>query len=873
MSQKIRFIQKDEYFYKLCITYINFLSYKVQTKSQLKTAFKYITVFTCLFILASSCSRKKDRFLNRHWHALNTKYNVLYNGGLALEEGINELDALYKDNYWGTLPVERLTLEETLDFEDQNLNPNFERSEEKAIKAVHTHGMKIKGKEKNNQIDEAYIMLGINRYYSGRFIPAIEAFNYILFKHPASNNINTAKLWRAKANLRLENEFIALNDLKELLQNEDLSEINQIQAHASLAQLYINTGSLKNALNSLENAANTTKDKMFKGRLRFIQGQLYNIEGKKDSADLAFQKVINLKRKVPRSYRINAFLEQVKNFNYSSKKLDSLEDFLDDIASNRENRPYLDRIYHTTAKHYLKTNKDSIAISYFNKSLQTKSQDLYLNALNYHTIADYYYENSNYTSAGVYYDSTLANYKKRTKPYRAVKKRLDNLKDVILYESIVKVNDSILELVSLPENELISYFESYITALKDKSEKTKNKRTKSRRMTINSAGDKKNIKAGSFYFYQNTTVAYGKGEFKTFWGERPLEDNWRWSSKKVTGNSNDKYYDINKETKFTDSLTPIVLINRLPKDSTIIDSISRRRNFAYFKLGLIYKNKFKDYSRSRLKLETLLKRDPEQRLILPANYNLYKVYVLLEETALAETLKKNIINNYPQSRYAQILMNPLAILEHNNQSPQARYKVLYDAFELEDYQKVIKECELDILRFEGDDIVPKLELLKTSAKGRLYGFEAYKEGLSYIALNFPNNSEGKKAQKLIDNDLKSMENEAFEKDSLGGNFKTIFQFPSSDLEVINEFKSKLNIAIKKEDIFQLSLSEDIYDINTTFVVVHGLKSIDGAMGFTEILNIEIPEIVDKSYFAISSSNYKTLQIHKNLGAYLELIKN
>ena len=126
MSQKIRFIQKDEYFYKLCITYINFLSYKVQTKLQLKTAFKYITVFTCLFILTSSCSRKKDRFLNRHWHALNTKYNVLYNGGLALEEGINELDALYKDNYWGTLPVERLTLEETLDFEDQNLNPNFE---------------------------------------------------------------------------------------------------------------------------------------------------------------------------------------------------------------------------------------------------------------------------------------------------------------------------------------------------------------------------------------------------------------------------------------------------------------------------------------------------------------------------------------------------------------------------------------------------------------------------------------------------------------------------------------------------------------------------------------------------------------------------
>ena len=40
--------------------------------------------------------------------------------------------------------------------------------------------MSIKGKEKNPQIDEAYILLGKARYYSGRFIPAIEAFNYVL---------------------------------------------------------------------------------------------------------------------------------------------------------------------------------------------------------------------------------------------------------------------------------------------------------------------------------------------------------------------------------------------------------------------------------------------------------------------------------------------------------------------------------------------------------------------------------------------------------------------------------------------------------------------------------------------------------------------
>ena len=34
-------------------------------------------------LLLTACSTKKDRFLNREWHALNTKYNVVFNGEMA----------------------------------------------------------------------------------------------------------------------------------------------------------------------------------------------------------------------------------------------------------------------------------------------------------------------------------------------------------------------------------------------------------------------------------------------------------------------------------------------------------------------------------------------------------------------------------------------------------------------------------------------------------------------------------------------------------------------------------------------------------------------------------------------------------------------
>ena len=65
---------------------------------------------------------------------------------------------------------------------------------------------------------------------------------------------------------------------------------------------------------------------------------------------------------------------------------------------------------------------------------------------------------------------------------------------------------------------------------------------------------------------------------------------------------------------------------RIPKE---IDSISKERNYAYYQLGLIYKEKFKEYELAKSKFETLLKSNPEERLILPSKYNLYKIYTAI----------------------------------------------------------------------------------------------------------------------------------------------------------------------------------------------------------------------------------------------------
>ena len=65
----------------------------------------------------------------------------------------------------------------------------------------------------------------------------------------------------------------------------------------------------------------------------------------------------------------------------------------------------------------------------------------------------------------------------------------------------------------------------------------------------------------------------------------------------------------------------------------------------------------------------------------------------------------------------------------------------------------------------------------------------------------------------------------------------------------------------------LSLSTDVYDENTTFVVVHGLKSLQYALGFGQTLQDykeERTKGITKKYFTISSANYTIIQRHKNL---------
>ena len=120
--------------------------------------------------------------------------------------------------------------------------------------------------------------------------------------------------------------------------------------------------------------------------------------------------------------------------------------------------------------------------------------------------------------------------------------------------------------------------------------------------------------------------------------------------------------------------------------------------------------------------------------------------------------------------------------------------------------------------------------------------------------------------------IPALENQAFVQDSTQTNFKAIFKFEASETEGLKIFKESLSAAIEELEGFNWSISKDRYDTNTIFVVVHGLKSVQSASQFAEILKRENDLIISRPSFGISSKNYQTVQIHKNLESYITTIK-
>lgn len=718
-----------------------------------------------LLFLVGSCSVKKNAFLNRNYNALVTQYNVLYNGGLAFQKGVDEITSKHEDDFFERLPIEPLTFQRSntkapvftsslkgpgirvRNYADSQPVSAFEIAEQKAVSAIQKYSMNIGGKERNKQIHEAYFLLGKSRYYTQRFIPAIEAYDYIIANFPESNLLDETKIWRAKAHIRIQNEQLAIETLELLLKKPTLSDAMKEEVYTSLAMAYSAVDSIHKVKQCLWQATKMSVNSDQRARNLFILGQLYGKDAIRDTATLVYHKLLQSK-KAPYKYKIHAAIELTNN-SVSDSLLATRSKQYEKLVKKRENRPYLDALYHQLAVLEARRDNLSKAILNYNKSLRVKNGNTKQKTYSYEGLANLYFKKQAYLLASAYYDSILLVAKdKQNLRIKRVERKAKNLRLLSKYEKIVRTNDSLLSLASQTEEALRNYFRKYIDRIKKEDDAMEQKRLSARSFGSSFEMIKGTRNTDKWYFYNEQSLGNGSREFGRIWGNRPLEDNWRNSDKTIIENKSGSEIAVNQKVARYDLNTYLETVPSTPRE---IDSLKFSRNTALFELGLIYKEQFKNLPQSVDCLEKLLASDPDEQFVLPANYHLYQLYTILDSTK-STPYKNTVLTGYPNSAFAKSILKEKVSLSDEKAIDKdiEVYKIAYHLYKEAFFEEARCFIEMTLPTLEkGSSLIAKFELLKAFVIGKYQKKDSYIAALEKVAVGYTQTEQGKKALEIM----------------------------------------------------------------------------------------------------------------------------
>jgi len=802
-------------------------------------------LFPALFLSSLACSTKKRGILNIGYNTINAKYNVLFNGKEALAIGETILAQAFDDNFYEILPIEPLNLRGE-NFDETTLVPGFNRAEEKAVKTIQKYSMRIDEVQYNNQIEQAYLLLGKARYFDRRFFPALEAFNYLLKSGAKRSVFVEGKIWREKTNIRLKNYELAIDNLRPLVQSLPSNNAFYPLANATLAEAFLQLEALDSARYYIKKAAVKEPKKKNKARYLFITGQLFEQQQKYDSARWAYQEIENLKRKAPRKFTVQAKIK--KAFLASEELAESRELQLKRMLNNYENIPFEHQIYSALGALYLKEGQDSLALVAFDQSNQAPQLDIYTEIQNYTSLYTYYFSQGDYVKTGDYLDKVLPLFEEQSVLYKKTKRQRDNLADVILYEKRANETDSILAVLKLSVAEQRSFYERFIEDQQRRSSEELKKQIETKQFIQTGRGK------SSFYFYNSNLLLQGRQSYLSQWGNRPNVDNWRSASELQSAQ-----VEISQKSENIQILpeafsnNPDQYIDLLPKTESEIDSIRALNQKAYLQLGLIYKEKFSNFDLAQQKLSQLLTKNPPEELAVQA---LYHLFLLAEKQELnrAEDYKKELIENYPESAFAQLLSDPENFSATGIVTPERLYENVLSLYNNNSFVEVLeKVAPLKVLT-SGSSIEPKLALLKAHTVGRLYGVESWKEALNEVVDKFGEIEEGKTAKNL----LLQIEatGELQEQGPIYKNYKWVFVFQREQWNPIDPSVLIFQKQIK-ETRAQWNISVDPYNEKFVFVVVHGILDPNEIEQWLEENKTNPLTVLTNENFVALASQYRT----------------
>ena len=729
--------------------------------------------------------------------------------------------------------------------------------------------MVFDGKQKNRKIDDAYMLLGKARYYNGRYIPALEAFNHLLTNYGETNQRYNAAVWREKAHIQLGREQLAVAALEKILEEEQPKRRERATLHAVLAQAFINLESYPKAIEALKQASQETKEKPKRGRYYFIIGQLFEHLQQKDSAQAYYQKVIGLNWNVPRRLWVEAQVGKARTQTLTPEEKIAYTKKLRKMEKLYEHKDLLDLVYFQHALFLEGENQPKAATSYFLRSLEKNKDNEGLRRRTHEHLGELYFKDKKYPLAYAHYDSTLVYIPKNTLEHLYMRRKRDNLAQITAFENTIAKADSLSRIMKMPKEEQVRYFERHIDSLKQQP-------ATQQAVTITDFGrattpQQQNPQEG-FYFYLPQTVAYGKQLFKQRFGDRPLMDNWRWSNQLIAQQST----DVVTDSLAISQISPEDYLKKLPTPSEL-EQLQKDRETALYGVGELYWEKFADGKLAEQRLTRLLSLTHNDKLKEKTLYLLYKINE--KNPKEADAYKQQLLTSFPNSEYAK----PISGQQSTNEKElQEQYQRLSDQLAAQQYAEVLAYLQAHKTAYKTSSMGPDFDILKAKAIARLEGKAAYIRELEAIVQEYPNTSQADDLKEKLKILKGSSEKPTFLPDEEATSWKVVLQ-GGLDEQQLTQLKNYL----EENGFAYLTLSQDVYDDKEQFAVLHGFMSKQMAEGFVQRVNHYFQEnslknkkkkdeeknqentMFFKEFFVISSENYAILQAFKNKEEYIK----
>uniref|UniRef100_UPI003216D47B type IX secretion system periplasmic lipoprotein PorW/SprE n=1 Tax=uncultured Draconibacterium sp. TaxID=1573823 RepID=UPI003216D47B len=898
----------------------------------MKRLFLHTIFFIFLVLLFAGCSTEKNTRASRTFHNVTSKYNVYFNANESVKEGVLTINERIEDDFTRLLPIYKESDPSTA----RMVKSDMDYAVVKCSKLIEIHSITKKPKRKrkrtqkyqdfasqeefNKWIDDSHLLMGKAYYYQQNYFAAIDNFSYVVRKYPNEETADEAQVWLIKTFTEME-RFIEANEVIQAIQGyEDFPKKLERDLAIATANYYVKQEEYADAIRMLDIAIKKTFWKKDKARLQYIIAQLYQELGQNAEASNAFKAVTKMNPGYKMAF--NARINSAGVFSGEGSTEEQKKE-LNKMLRDKKNVEFRDQIYYALGNVYFREGNREVAEENYKQSVATSFKNPFQRALSSITLADLFYEDLNYRGAQSYYDSAMIIIDETYPNYESVSDRYGSLTSLVDNLLVVEREDSLQKVALMPDKER----EALIASLmKEEQERQRNMenvamqgatsqgyyRSNRYRMGMGGGG------GAGWYFYNPQTVTYGKVSFQQQWGRRQLEDDWRRSNKTTISAEE---YDENAEElaqekqREEDPLKKEFYTQDLPLTDSLMAVSHEKIRDALYNAGKIFKSEFEDYPRSNERFEELLKRYPENIYLLSAYFDLYDSYELLNNKPKSDYYRNLIISGYPESKFAQYLINPNFFIEMEARldSLNRMYDEAFRNYKGGRYSNVLSLTR-EMKHMKPDSvIVPKIDFMEMVANGVLTDVHNFEALLKTYLEKYPKKEPSPLAQEILtliqDSTLADYEklvamgyiNEEIQNEELlpdnfladdefGGKFSYdedllhyfVIAYPREDESKIDLNRLKFDIANYNIDHYtkvDYDIETEYLDDKLAFVLVRSMTNKENALIYhgSIIRRAEVFKSlrdVDYMNFVISSTNYRAVRQEKSTADYLKFfVKN